>query len=254
MRVSEALDWVLRVLGGATALAAGVLGTLQLIGVKWFDKLMDRQLESHKASLGRLTEHLKDELATSKMHEVYGHLWERIVRAHGAVGGLVGSGFAPSYDNYDAEDFAKLLADAAIPHGERVRLQEAIERDRRTGQQELERVFRQVAIHNARRKVYRATNYAALKSPFLSPAVREKTKAFASAIWNGWVVVHVNSLPGNPKPENPTPALTEADAKLTELEEQISSELHPGGRHVGIASSVTALGSALPEVPKLLRG
>ena len=95
-----------------------VLATLQLLGVKWFDKWLDRKLETHKASLGALTEHLKHdlqremlkaELATSTMHEVYGKLWVRVVRAHGAVAGLVGGRFAPSYDDYDAEDFAQLL-------------------------------------------------------------------------------------------------------------------------------------------------
>ena len=43
-------------------------------------------------------------------------------------------------------------------------------------------MFRQVEIHKARRKMYRATNYAALKSPFLSSPVREKTKAFRKAL------------------------------------------------------------------------
>ena len=57
-----------------------------------------------------------------------------------------------------------------------------------------------------------ATNYAAMKSPFHSAAVREKTKAFISAVWNGWVVVHVNSMPGNTQLEHPTPALKEGDA------------------------------------------
>src|SRR5437588_534089 len=99
MTVSEALDWVLKFLGGATAVAVGIIVTLRLFGVKWFEKWLDRRLESHKAELGRLSEHLKHdlqremlkaELATSKMHEVYSHLWELIIRAHGAVAGLVG--------------------------------------------------------------------------------------------------------------------------------------------------------------------
>lgn len=261
MSVGDFLDVVLKVLGGATALGAIALTTLQLLGVKWFDKLLDRRLESHKAELARHSEQLKHdlqremlkaELATGKMHEVYAQLWELIVRAHGTVAGLVGGRFAPSYDNYDAEDFAKLLADTHLPHGEQARLLQAIERNRKTGQQEVERVFRRVEIDEARRQVFEAKNYAALKSPFLSPAVRERTAAFTKAIWSAWVDIHVGSMPGNPNSQNPLPALNEADEKLTELEVQISKELHPGGQHPGIASAVTAIGTA--EAPKLPPG
>src|SRR5438128_7791731 len=129
MTVLQFLDLAVRVLGGATAVAVGILVTLRLFGVKWFEKWLDRRLESHKASLGRLSEQLKHdlqremlkaELATSTMHEVYGKLWVRVVRAHGAVAGLVGGRFAPSYEGYDAEDFTKVLADAQLPHGEQV--------------------------------------------------------------------------------------------------------------------------------------
>ena len=100
----------------------------------------------------------------------------------------------------------------------------------------------------------RLSRYATLKSPFLSPAVRGKTAEFAKAIWHGWVPIHVGSLPGNTTPQDPFPALNEAEAKLTELEEQISSELHPGGKHVGIASTVTAIGAAEPPMLSAAKG
>ncbi len=264
MTVSEALDVVLKVLGGATAVAAGVLGTLQLLGVKWFDKLLDRRLEDHKAQLGRHTEHLKHELqremlkaelATSKMHEVYATLWELVVRAHGGVRSLVGLSFSPSYEEYQTEDFAKVLADAPLTQGQRTQITEAIARDRRAGIKELKNVLRDVEVHKARAQVYEAFNYAALKSPFLSPAVREKTYAATSAFWSAWVEIHANSLPGNLDRKSPVPALKEADAKMTALEEQISSELHPGGKHVGIASAVAAMAMpAAADAPKLPSG
>jgi len=247
--------WLLKVLGGATGAALIVLGWFKWFGDKWFDS----RLESQKASLGRLTEQLKHdlqremlkaELATSKMHEVYGHLWELVVRAHGAVGSLVGLSFGPSYEDYETEDFAKVLADAPLTRGQRTQITEAIASDRRAGIKELEKALRDAQLHKARVQVFEASNYAALKSPFLSPAVREKTKAATSAIWSVWVEIHMNTLPGNPDRKSPVPALKEADAKVTDLEVQISSELHPGGKHVGIASAIAGLGSAA-AVPRL---
>ena len=70
---------------------------------------------------------------------------EKIARAQGAVAGLIGFEFAPSYQDHDADDFAQVLEAAKLPQGERTRILEAIQSDRRHGIEELQR-FQEEAI------------------------------------------------------------------------------------------------------------
>jgi len=50
MTVSQFLDLALKVLGAATAMAAGVLGTLQLLGIKELEKTL-RDVQLNKARI-----------------------------------------------------------------------------------------------------------------------------------------------------------------------------------------------------------
>src|SRR5207302_2899763 len=153
------MTWVPKV-GGWLAVGGAAFAVLKWSAEKWLERRLqsskarlDERVESHKAELVRLgdqlrhgleREMLKAQLATSKAHEVYPRLYEKIARAQGAVAGFVGFEFAPSYQDYDADDFTQVLEAAKLPRGERTRIFEAIQADRRRGVEELQRVMRRV--------------------------------------------------------------------------------------------------------------
>lgn len=232
------LKALLALLGGGAAVAVGTVLCVKWLAEKW----LERRFESHKAELGRLTEQLKHgleremlkaELSTSKAHQVYRSLYEKIVRAHGAVSGLVGLGFASSYEGCDAEDFKRVLERAKLSHGESERILRAIETERRTGVEELQRALRQAGFHNAQIQVLKAKNYQILKALDLSPSVQSAAGEITTVLWNAWVDTHTAQMPGNPEAgrmmKDARNALRELESKskLKQLEQLMRKELQP---------------------------
>jgi hypothetical protein len=227
--------------GGAALLTALVYGG-KLVLEKWLQRREERQkaerqteLESHKAELVRLTEQLKHsleremlkaQLSTSKVHEVYPRLYARIVRAHGAVAGLLG-GYEQTYQDYDLDDFDELLREKRLPRGERERLLERIKAGREDGIKELRRVLRRVRIHNARTQIGKAFNYHALKALYLSQPVGALALKILEAENRCWASMQ-NEWEAGLNSSNIVEDLQGALEKAEQLQLLMQKELQPG--------------------------
>ncbi len=222
-------------LGGSAVVAVGTV-----VGIKWLaERWFERRFESYKAELGNLTEQLKyvlqkemlkAQLSTSKVHEVYPRLYGKILRAHGAVAGLMGLRFASTYEGYNQQDFRKLLVRERLPFGETDRLLKVIEADRESGIEELKQVLRRVELHRGRLLVQRAKNYRILKALYLSQEVTSLADGLTTGIYNYWVDVEVGEMPDNPMPLNYRQLrkqLTELDGSLEQLKQLMRKELLP---------------------------
>jgi len=236
--LKDLFGWIL---GSAAALS--VLGYGGKRGLDWYlQRREERQkaerqteLESHKAELVRLTEQLKHgleremlkaQLSTSKVHEVYPRLYARIVRAHGAVAGLMG-GYEQTYQDYDLDDFDELLREKRLPHGEREALLRRIKADREDGIEELRRVLRRVRIHSARTQLSKAFNYHALKALYLSQpvgALALKILETENRCWASMQTAWEAGLNSSNIIEN----LQDALQKVDQLQLLMQKELQPG--------------------------
>jgi hypothetical protein len=233
MDVTGYLTSLIKYFGGPVVVA----GALWIFG-KWIgERWLERRFESHKAELVRLTEQLKHglekemlkaQLSTSKVHEVYPKLYEKLSRAHGAVAQLVGLSWEPTYEDYNDEDFSQLLIRARLPHGQREQLLTAIGKDRGRGIDELKRVMRRIRVQSARREVINAKNFRVLKALYLSKEVKSLATEIDSTLWSTWVDIETGyESPPSGTPISVIPKLSELDEKLQRLDEVMRQELQP---------------------------
>lgn len=147
----------------------------------------DLTAEAEQLKHGLQREMLKAQLSTTQHHVVYPRLFERLRRAEGAVAGLTGLTFEASYEGYDHNDFERVLDDLKLPSGERARLAAALERNPRSGADELRATTRRVKLERARQRLFRTKNYIILKSLFLTDPVKKAALDAWGVLWHAWV-------------------------------------------------------------------
>jgi hypothetical protein len=174
---------------------------------------------------------LKAELSTTGLHQVYPLLFERLRRAEGAVAGLMGLQYAPTFEEYDVADFERHLKNLKLPGGERTRLMRELEQDRPTGIKELNMTARRVDLQRARGRLFRTRNYLVLKSLYLSDPVKSAALEAWDTLWGVWVDLDVGSEAKDPSFFKTARVNLEAAAtRLLALEGMMRSELQPSRR------------------------
>jgi len=232
-------------LGGGAVVLTVLRYFAKLVVERWLRKRDESQkaerqaeLESHKAELVRLTEQLKHgleremlkaQLSTSKVHQIYPILYERILRAHSAVADLTGGRMEPTYEDYSTQDFIELLERRhLLPQGERALLLKNIATDREKGIQKLRHVLRRVEIQHARGLLIKASNYRVVKGLYLSEPVGALAYQILNAV-NDWLsAINVEFRKPGARLTGKSPSeMEKLSDKIEELRQLMSKELQP---------------------------
>jgi hypothetical protein len=194
----------------------------------WLQRELTSEAEHLKHDLQR--EMLKAQLSTTRLHAIYPLMFEKLRRAEGAVGGLIGLQFAPSYDEYDRADFERLLDDLSLPGGEKSRILQELDHDRRSGIAELNKTKRRVDLQRAQRRLFRAKNFIILKSLYASEPIKNAALGVCNDLWGAWVDIDVGTDANDFKfIKNAQEELESAGKALLALETMMRRELHPTG-------------------------
>ncbi|WP_043434203.1 hypothetical protein [Cystobacter fuscus] len=254
-------DWLLAMLTGAPSAAL-----FSWLFVESFKRLLDRstqtslesyktqlqlesqsQLERHKSEIQmkatqqvEIIRHemqkqmLRAQLSTTKTHTVYSKLIKLLLKAEGSVGSLMGAGYAPTFEKYSLEDFAKVLDEARAPGQEKKETLDLLERDRHEGIRRLEAYLRRRKIQDGRVDVAKARNYLLLEGIFITDTVRDLAFKACDSLGNAYVAANVSEMTkgmdgvGDYYSKH-SKALDEAAGHLRMLQDAMRADLLPVG-------------------------
>lgn len=226
--VGVVLGWIGGVTAIATAIGAVVLKVVEnrlATRLEAFKGALATEAERHRHELQRET--MKAQLSANQLNVIYPQLFAKLRRADGAIGGLVGLRYGPSYDGYSRDDIVETLESMKLPGEYRDRVLSHFDRVRDEGIRELKRVSRDVESERARVTHTRARNYLILKSLFVSPEVKKLGHGILKDLWKAWTLVQAGAAPrtrGTDYDKIGT-ALDSATKQLDELEELMGREL-----------------------------
>ena len=187
------------------------------------------QAEHLKHDLQR--EMLKAQLSTTKVHAIYPVMFEKLRRAEGAVGGMTGLTFAPTFEAFDHADFERVLDGLKLPSGEKSRLLQELDQHRQTGIDELNKTMRRVDLQRARERLFRTRNFIILKSLYVSEPVKNAALEVWKVLWDAWVDLETGTDSKDFKFfKNAQKELESANTLLLALEAKMRDELHPSGK------------------------
>jgi hypothetical protein len=128
-----------------------------------------RQLETFRHELER--QKVLAQLASSKMHEVYGRAYELLRKAEGAVLTLHGAGYGPDLASWGRPELESFFAKSHVTTPARTEIFEAYERDSDEGARMLAPLFRREEMARAIEAIIAAQNFVTLNSLYFSPEV-----------------------------------------------------------------------------------
>jgi len=150
--------------------------------LRLLDRSMHERLQEQKAELERLSEYLKHslqremlraQLSTTKVHEVYPQLYEHVAAAIGAAFGAI-FGSAPSFAEFSRADLDDYLRKQNVVSGMREELLKQFDSSKHAGIREIQKYLRMLETQGRRNRVQEARNYFAIKSLYLTDAVRDQ--------------------------------------------------------------------------------
>ncbi len=182
------------------------------------------EIERVKASLqGELQ---KAQHTTTRLHDVYPELVEKMGVAEGAVGQLLGIGWATDLSRYNDEELAALLKELNIAGRDREETLRKVEAESGRGIRHIEKLQRTAEVQRARHRVDDLKRTLRLKSLYISDTVREACWQIATKLGNAWVNVHVASVePSEGGFGKHQKLMDEVAADIEAVERQMRAEL-----------------------------
>lgn len=145
-------------------------GIVVFFAKRWFQLRLDQRLETHKQTLQHLTERLKHdlqkdfinaELKTKSLHQLYPELFEKLTRAHGAVGSLMGLTFGVDWDSLAESEMRRCLTSSEVNPEKIDALLAAVAADRSHGVKEIKGLPSPNGLRSGSRLVSRGKEFSA---------------------------------------------------------------------------------------------
>lgn len=145
-------------------------------------KEAEKEIDAHRHELDVKKEIIKDEitktglkalfLANSKQ-ALYPELYEALKKTAGAVTGLSGFRYAPTYEAWSLDEFKILLSDTKLPTEIIDDILKSLSNDKINGLKKLSAALRRIEFQQTRQQCQEVKNKIVLKSLFLSKEVND---------------------------------------------------------------------------------
>ncbi len=250
--MNDIIQWIgsLIIVGGGAAQAS--VWALKSSIEAGLNRSVQRDIEALKAENQRQLEHLKNELTrqsqleverqkanlqaelqkaqhtTTRLHDIYPELVQKLRVAEGAVAGLWGARRSTDLSRHDEADFAELLKRLRIPGEEREETLALLRGDKEAGIKQLERLQRRVELIDAREKINDLKNFVLLKEIYISKEVYEAHWAVIRKLSDAHVEVEVGEAhPGSGVGSQFFPLVQQASKDIPAIIDRMRSELGP---------------------------
>lgn len=164
---------------------------------------------------------LSFQLKTTKTHEIYPELYEKLRIAQGAASSLLGLSIKPTWEEYSEKDLEEMLQRRNIVSGQITVLLSAIQTNRQSGIKEMDKYLRMVQYNEASAYHAEAKNFITLKNLYLSDEVSELCYETCKNIWSA--IVDAN--PEHVQYKQFKEAMAKTDELLTNIKNKMKAEL-----------------------------
>lgn len=205
----------------------------------WLVKQSKIEVESYKAEISRLSEHLKYDLQknvlkaehhVTSLNSIYPELYQQIRITEGSISGLFGFRYSPDWSTLTPEEIEKTLVGKNAPTIRIEKIISEIKANRKSGEKFLDEYFRETEFSEAHSNLGKLMNLIVLKEIFLSEAVSEHAfeihKTLVSAKVNGEMLT-MQTGENKKWYDDMQTDLTSAVGKISELKKIIKNELEP---------------------------
>lgn len=153
-------------------------------------QVLDTYTESMKHSLQR--EMVRVESYVKGKFTVYPTLYEKILKAQGAISGIFGLRFSTNQDRFTEEDVKSQLEENRVVEGEAQHILGAFRDDRKKGLKLFNKMMREIEFQKAQNLYQEAKNYFVLNELFMSKEAADLAYGIFTSLWSVWVDSHLS--------------------------------------------------------------
>ena len=198
---------ILLTIGSSSLVSAVVTIILKSI----FQKGINSHAERLKSDLQK--EVINSQFVIEKRHKIIPNLYKLVMNADGAIRGLHGVGYEPTYEEWNEDDFEKAFDEMNVLGGMRTELHEILKSNREKGIKKWRQYKRMLEIHRARNALMEARNELLVSEIYLNPIIVDSLRELLKTL--GHYLISI---------EHPRP-LGEKDKKPSEWEKEIVEQV-----------------------------
>lgn len=157
---------------------------------------VDQRLNVQKAEIDKVRDSfqlqiqqamLAFQLKTTKVHEVYPELYEKLVIAQGRASRLLGIKMTYTWEEFSLNDLRTMMASRKIVSGKIEQIITEISVNRASGLKEMNDYLHMIEIQQAEQELLSARNFVALKSLYMTDEITKDSFDVCDNIWSAIV-------------------------------------------------------------------